>query len=148
MTAFPLPYTARHIWSKCNVCIGDGEPYEEIYELRGKSTCLVFRHAVINCEMNATLNGDTYYEHPTQKPIRLLNRLVRRTNGTVLDPFMGSGTTGVACAQLGRRFIGIEIEERYFNIAVERITNAQRQGRMFQEPAPKPEQATLPECDK
>jgi site-specific DNA-methyltransferase (adenine-specific) len=45
----------------------------------------------------------------------------------VLDPFMGSGTTGVACMQLGRKFIGIEIEKKYFDIACERIDNAQRQ---------------------
>jgi site-specific DNA-methyltransferase (adenine-specific) len=51
--------------------------------------------------------------------------------GVVLDPFMGSGTTGVACAQLGRKFIGIEIERKYFDIACERIDNAYRQQRMF-----------------
>ena len=49
----------------------------------------------------------------------------------VLDPFMGSGTTGVACANLGRKFIGIEIERKYFDIACERIDNAYRQKRMF-----------------
>ena len=50
---------------------------------------------------------------------------------TILDPFMGSGTTGVACANLGRKFIGIEIERKYFDIACERIDNAYRQKRMF-----------------
>lgn len=73
-------------------------------------------------------------DHPTQKwlpmVIYLTETLVKPT-GVALDPFMGSGTTGVACMNLGRKFIGIEIEERYFNIAVERITNAQRQQRMF-----------------
>lgn len=129
---FPLKYSARHVWSKCNVCIGDAEPYEEIYELHGKDTCLVFRHAVINCEMNATINRDEYVNHPTQKPIRLMNRLVKRAGqGVVLDPFMGSGTTGVACMNLGRKFIGIEIEPKYFDIACRRIEDAQRQGRMF-----------------
>jgi len=49
----------------------------------------------------------------------------------VLDPFMGSGTTGVACANLGRKFIGIEIERKYFDIAVERIDAAYAQGRLF-----------------
>jgi DNA modification methylase len=53
---------------------------------------------------------------------------------------MGSGTTGVACAKLGRRFIGIEIEERYFEIALRRIEDAQRQPDMFAAPAPKAEQ--------
>lgn len=70
--------------------------------------------------------------HPTQKPLALMKWCVDQIDGaTVLDPFMGSGTTGVACMNLGRKFIGIEIEERYFNIAIERITNAQRQQRMF-----------------
>ena len=69
--------------------------------------------------------------HPTEKPIGLMERFVRWTRGGVLDPFMGSGTTGVACMNLGRKFIGIEIEERYFEIACERIENAQRQARMF-----------------
>jgi len=49
----------------------------------------------------------------------------------VCDPFMGSGTTGVACVNLGRPFIGIEVEQAYFDIALERIENAQRQARMF-----------------
>ena len=49
----------------------------------------------------------------------------------VLDPFMGSGTTGVACMQLGRRFIGVEIEPKYFDIAVKRITAAAAQLTMF-----------------
>jgi len=72
--------------------------------------------------------------HPCPKPVKWM---VWATNKctlqgqTVLDPFMGSGTTGVACAQLGRKFIGIEIEERYFDIACERIDNAYRQTRLF-----------------
>ena len=70
-------------------------------------------------------------EHPHQKPVALLERLVRKCKGTILDPFMGSGTTGVACANLGRKFIGIEIEPKYFEIACERIDNAYRQQRMF-----------------
>src|SRR3546814_9569806 len=55
--------------------------------------------------------------HPTRKPVALMSWCVQKTTGTVLDPFMGSGTTGVACAKLGRKFIGIEIEPRYFDIA-------------------------------
>jgi DNA modification methylase len=50
---------------------------------------------------------------------------------TILDPFMGSGTTGVACANLGRKFIGIEIEPKYFDIACERIEAAYAQMRLF-----------------
>lgn len=69
--------------------------------------------------------------HPTEKPVALMEKFVRWTSGLVLDPFMGSGTTGVACAQLGRKFIGIEIERKYFDIARERIDNAYRQQRLF-----------------
>lgn len=72
--------------------------------------------------------------HPCPKPVALYNQLVTTLgqNADVLaDPFMGSGTTGVACANLGRKFIGIEIEPKYFDIACERIENAYRQERMF-----------------
>ena len=72
--------------------------------------------------------------HPTAKPVPLMERLVSlfaAEGATILDPFMGSGTTGVACANLGRKFIGIEIEERYFDIACERIAAAYAQGRLF-----------------
>lgn len=71
--------------------------------------------------------------HPTQKPLRLMKELVGlfSDGGTVLDPFMGSGTTGVACVELGRKFIGVEKEPRYFDIACERIAAAYAQGRLF-----------------
>ena len=73
--------------------------------------------------------------HPAEKPIKGLEWLVGhstdRASHTVMDPFMGSGTTGVACANLGRKFIGIEIEKRYFKIACERIDAAYAQGRLF-----------------
>jgi DNA modification methylase len=62
---------------------------------------------------------------------------------TILDPFMGSGTTGVACAKLGRKFIGIEIEPKYFDIACRRIDDAYRQPRLFKDEAPKPKQEAL-----
>lgn len=71
--------------------------------------------------------------HPTQKPLALmkwcLNFLPKAE--TILDPFMGSGTTGVAAVQMGRKFIGIERDEGYFDIACRRIEQAQRQGDMF-----------------
>ena len=71
--------------------------------------------------------------HPTQKPIEVMKWAIKEVGDAalVLDPFMGSGTTGVACANLGRKFIGIEIEPKYFDIACERIENAQRQERLF-----------------
>lgn len=72
-------------------------------------------------------------EHPTQKPVRLMEWTLDQVGRpqTILDPFMGSGTTGVACMNLGRQFIGIEREPKYFDIACRRIEDAQRQGRLI-----------------
>lgn len=73
-------------------------------------------------------------QHPTQKPRALIEELCglfTQPDHTVLDPFMGSGTTGVACANLGRKFIGIEKEPKYFDIACQRIEAAYAQGRLF-----------------
>lgn len=72
--------------------------------------------------------------HPTEKPVPLMSYIVRlsvRPGGHAVDPFMGSGTTGVACMQLGRNFTGIERERKYFDIACERIARAQAQGTLF-----------------
>ena len=71
--------------------------------------------------------------HPSEKPLRLMEWTLQtvKANGVVLDPFMGSGTTGVACARMGKRFTGIEREPKYFDIACERIENAYRQAPMF-----------------
>jgi DNA modification methylase len=59
--------------------------------------------------------------HPNEKPLDLMARLIQPTTGTILDPFMGSGTTLRAAKDLGRKAIGIEIEERYCEIAAERL---------------------------
>lgn len=68
--------------------------------------------------------------HPTQKPVELMERLLDVQPESVLDPFMGLGTTGVACVKTGRKFIGIEIDEGYFEIAKKRIMEAQMQPRL------------------
>jgi site-specific DNA-methyltransferase (adenine-specific) len=82
--------------------------------------------------------------HPCQLPIDVALWVLECVTGeTVCDPFMGSGTTGVACVKLGRRFIGIEIDEGYFNIACKRIRDAVAQPDFFIESAPKPEQTTM-----
>jgi len=84
--------------------------------------------------------------HPCPKPIGQMKWLVSRASlpgHVVLDPFMGSGTTGVAAVKLGRRFIGIEIEPKYFDIACRRIEEATKQPDMFVEPAAKPKQETM-----
>lgn len=69
--------------------------------------------------------------HPTEKPVMLMQAIIGWTDGTVVDPFMGSGTTGVACGKSSRSFIGIEIHEPYFDIACRRIEQAQRQSDLF-----------------
>lgn len=76
--------------------------------------------------------------HPTEKPVELFRFWIGNSSqpgDTVLDPFMGSGTTGVAALQSGRRFIGIEKKPEYFELACKRITDAQRQGNLFEEVA-------------
>ena len=72
-------------------------------------------------------------EHPTQKPVPVMRwaLLQAKDTQTVCDPFMGSGTTGVACAMEGKAFTGIERERRYFDIACERIARAQAQGQLL-----------------
>ena len=79
-------------------------------------------------------NGETRGDHPTQKPIGVMKWCIGHLPDnaqTILDPFMGSGTTGVAAVQMGRDFIGVEREARYFEIACRRIEQAQRQGDLF-----------------
>lgn len=73
-------------------------------------------------------------EHPTQKPIALLSdwvSLFTDSEETIFDPFMGSGTTGVAAVNLGRKFIGVEVDPKYFDIACRRIRNALREPSLF-----------------
>lgn len=78
--------------------------------------------------------SDPGREHPTQKPLALMKWCVSRLKGPhILDPFMGSGTTGVAAVQAGRRFTGIEIEPTYFDIACRRVSEALKQPDMFVE---------------
>jgi site-specific DNA-methyltransferase (adenine-specific) len=85
------------------------------------------------------------YVHPTQKPLALMRWClseVPRAN-VVLDPFMGSGTTGVACAKEGRKFIGIEIDETYFNVSCLRIARAYAQPDLLVEVEAKAEQLDM-----
>jgi site-specific DNA-methyltransferase (adenine-specific) len=106
-----------------------------------------FRHVTAGSTRAMEWSGDAYATsaHPTQKPIALMEwclGFVPKAQ-TILDPFMGSGTTGVAAIKLGRKFIGIEIEPKYFDIACRRIEEAWKQPRLFEEPKPKAEQLQL-----
>lgn len=89
-------------------------------------------------------------EHPTQKPVRLMAWCIdmHPKAAAVLDPFMGSGTTGVACAQLGKAFTGIERERKYFDIACERISRAHAQGQLLPSEQPRrPQQGEMMGAD-
>lgn len=74
--------------------------------------------------------------HPTQKPVAVMRKIVSWTRGTVFDPFMGSGSTALACWMLGRKFVGVEIDRRWFDIAVDRITAKTSNGPLFDETYP------------
>jgi len=124
---FPLGYTAVHIWHKPNG--QSNEHYERIFERYGNKVCRVYRIPIINYQ---TLPEWT--PHPTQKPLRLLKQIIAQytqPGDIVLDCFMGSGTTGVAAVKLGRKFIGIEIDAGYFEIANRRISEALAQSPLF-----------------
>jgi DNA modification methylase len=100
----------------------------------GKDPILADRKGRAINSFESTEQADKYYDHPCAKPLKTWTKLTARATRqgeTILDPFMGSGTTGVACMNLGRKFIGIEIEPKYFDIACERIDQAQRQQRLF-----------------
>jgi len=89
--------------------------------------------------MRAGVAENRTFCHPSQKPVELMSWCLRQLPAdarTVLDPFMGSGTTGVACALAGLSFIGIERDPAYFETACSRIRDAQRQGSMFPPDAP------------
>lgn len=95
---------------------GKGKPHWNGGGKRG-----VFTHLTNNPEREGT--------HPTEKPLSLMRELITlfsASGQTILDPFMGSGTTGVACLQLRRKFIGIEMNEAYFDLACRRIEQASR----------------------
>ena len=86
----------------------------------------------------------SHKDHKNEKPVGLMQRLIRWIGAeTILDPFMGSGTTLVACAKLGRKGIGIELDPDYFDIACRRVEEAYRQPDMFVERPPKAHQEAL-----
>ena len=127
---FPLSYSAIHIWDKKTGC---GSMYERIFERNGGKAYRVFRHYLINSTVAASYTGDKFTGHKSQKPISLMVELLEKfTNegDTVLDPFLGSGTTAVACAQTGRNCVGIEIDKDYYDIACQRVAEAQAQMRL------------------
>ena len=104
----------------------------------------VFKRSPLGVFGNSGANEEVK-EHPTQKPLVLMRWCVdlAKDAALILDPFMGSGTTGVAAIQLGRAFIGIEREPKYFEIACKRIEQAVAQGQLFAPEQPKQVQGDL-----
>lgn len=152
-TSYPVVFRASFgrfssallVWDKGQ--IGMGREFRKSHELilhawrkdtpifaDGKGRADVLKCAPVDSEAR---------DHQAQKPVDLICELLRPCGPRILDPFMGSGTTGVACVQTGRTFIGIEIEPAYFDAACRRIEAAWKQPRLFEEPAPKPTQGAL-----
>jgi DNA modification methylase len=128
---FPIDYSAIHIWDKW---IGAGSQYERIFERNGGKEYKVFKYAAVGNPFRAQIAKDIHADHPSQKPIMLMKKLVEKytkENATVLDPWMGSGSTGVACVGTGRRFVGIEKDPTHYATALERIKRELSQGDLF-----------------
>ena len=135
------------IWDKIN--IGLGWRYRRQHEMvmvahkqGGKLAWNKNEEAIGNIISISAPQGSRR-EHPNEKPLRLIQLFIQKhtyAGDFVLDPFMGSGTTGVACVNLGRKFIGIEIEPKYFDIACKRIDAASRQEKLFK---PEPKESTV-----
>jgi site-specific DNA-methyltransferase (adenine-specific)/modification methylase len=103
----------------------------------GKSRADIFQASII---VDESANG-----HPCPKPIQWAIEVINYFDGKIiLDPFMGSGTTGVAALQMGRKFIGIEREQKYFDIACKRIEQASKQVDMFIQPVKQTQESLIP----
>jgi len=129
------------VWDKLDglesgrsIGFNDNSDCELLWTNKGNAA-RILRHRWMGC-MKGSEHGERRV-HPTQKPVALMTDIVRHytpEGATVLDPFMGSGTTGVACVKTGRNFIGIEIDPTYFAIAERRIAEAQAQLRLPEVP--------------
>lgn len=128
------------IWIKNNDTGGDlrrafGEKHENIWYACGND--FFFPNGRPTTDLYFDKVSGSNLLHPNQKPIKLLRNLMHRTldinnqDALVFDPFMGSGSTGVVAVERGYRFIGIELDEKYFNIAYNRIKNIVNQPRLF-----------------
>jgi len=119
------------IWDKRDGICSNDQADAEMAWVKGKGQTRVIRH-LWNGMLKASERGQERV-HPTQKPIIVMEWVLKtaQIEGLVLDPYMGSGTTGVACVNSGHSFIGIEFERKYFDIACERIAGASAQQRLF-----------------
>lgn len=127
-----LPGGSYHVWNKRVGYAPIDQADGDLIWISGKKKALRIVDLLWRGICRST-EHDSKIEHPTQKPIALMLWCLRQVGSPkiVLDPFMGSGTTGVAVLELGSAFIGIEIEPTYFEVACRRIEDAQRQQRIF-----------------
>ena len=141
-----LPVGTTLVWlKKADHLFGTFLSDAEIAWMKGGNGVYCYRKQFPPPSRMAEAGGDV--AHPTQKPVGLMAWCMDRAGveqgAVVLDPYMGSGSTGVAAIETGRKFIGIEREPRYFDIACERISRAQAQGTLFAPAASLPEQVAL-----
>lgn len=135
------------VWNKGHFGLGTGfrPQHEMIIHLSKRAP--VFHHQGYGNVLDCPRTDRGTQEHPTAKPLGLMKALVEVVSpvgGTVLDPFMGSGSTGVACVQYGRKFIGVEKDPKYFEVACRRIRKAYAQGDLFvSAQSAKPKQLSL-----
>jgi DNA modification methylase len=135
------------VWAKACPCPpppGSGWPSAAEICLYAWRLNRVWTHGGTDYPLSNVIVADSYrhgqpgkVDHPTQKPFGVVAPLITASTWhgyTVLDPFMGSGTTGVAAVQLGRRFVGIECDENYYKIAERRIRQAEQDARLFEPP--------------
>lgn len=130
-----LPDSGRFLaWNK----LADMEPWDSFSDVEfiwhsANKAARIFnmKWKGIACSKIGENNG--LRQHVTQKPIALMLWCIEQAGNPqlILDPYMGSGTTGIAAHHLGSKFIGVEVDEKYFDIACERIENAQRQAKLF-----------------
>lgn len=139
----PLPRSLI-TWVKNNHSMGDLEHEHG----RKTEVCAFYKgpeHSFPDGRPNDVITGartgNEY--HPTQKPVALMRNVIEWTNGIGLDPFMGSGTTLAACAKMGRKGIGIELDPEYYEIACKRVEEAYKQPDLFVAPPPKPTQESM-----
>ena len=133
---FLMSYNARHVWDKkTGLRVGRGTMYEFVYERNSDNKeCYLFRHYLINSTVAAQYNRDVFTGHPSQKPIALIMELINNfsnINDLIFDPFCGSGSVAVACHALNRKFICVERNKKWYDIALKRYNEFKMQQNLF-----------------